>query len=46
MTNFIPQPLASKVVIIGCCFWYIWIAKDQNLILRAIFGHYNANWLP
>ena len=27
MTNFIPQPMVTKIVIKGGCFWYLWTAK-------------------
>ena len=46
MTNYIPQPLAAKIVIKKDYFWYLWTAKDQNFALRTIFGHHHANWLP
>ena len=46
ITNFIPQPLTTKIVIKSDHFWYLWTAKDQNFALRPIFGHHHANWLP
>ena len=37
MTNFIPEPLATKIVIKGGCTWYLWTAKDQNSFLKVHF---------
>ena len=37
MTNFIPKPLATKIVIKEGCFWYLWNAKDKNIYLKVHF---------
>ena len=31
MTNFIPGPIAAKIITLGGCFGYLWTAKDQNI---------------
>ena len=36
----------GKIVIKSDHFWYLWTTKDQNFVLRTIFGHQHANWLP
>ena len=38
MTNFIPKPLATKIVIKGGCFWYLWTTKDQNIYLLSSYS--------
>ena len=35
ITNFIPEPLATKIAIKGGCIWYLWTAKDQNSFLKV-----------
>ena len=35
MTNFIPGPIAAKIITLGGYFGYLWTAKDQNINLRS-----------
>ena len=37
MTNFIPGPIAAKIITLGGCFGYLWTAKDQNINFRSSF---------
>ena len=37
LSNFIPWPLAAKLIIKGECFYYQWTAKDQNIHFWSSF---------
>ena len=32
------QPDWPKLQLIECCFWCLWTAKDQNSLMKVIFG--------
>ena len=38
MTNFIPGPIAPKIVTLGGYFRYLWTAKDQNINFGLSFS--------
>ena len=43
VTFVIQRLIAAKVYNWGGCFWYLWIAKDQNIVLVPNFEPQNAN---